>query len=207
MGIGTRLKALMAEKNISQSELANKLDVTRMAVSNWVSGNREPDISTLQRITSILEISIANLIDDDPDIPTGWIRIPIIGTVPAGVPIESVEAIDGEIMIPAHKYNPEKHLAFRVFGDSMEPRYQHQDVVLVDKTATPSDKDVVIVRVNGYGEVTLKRFFRYGDMIVLRPDNPKYKDISFSIDKMQIGEQEPIHIIGKVVMLLADRSL
>ncbi|MBF0411014.1 MAG: helix-turn-helix domain-containing protein [Candidatus Riflebacteria bacterium] len=205
MTLGYRLKALLAEKNISQSELSRQLDVTRTAVNLWTQGKNEPDIDTLKKIASALGVPVSRLIDDDPDVPEGWVKIPIIAKVPAGIPIDAVTEFDGEIMICAARYNPKNHRAFRVIGDSMEPRFHNRDVILVDITAQPNDDDIVVCRVNCYGEVTLKRFFKDNENIILRPDNPKYKPLTFSIPKMQAGESDPINIIGKVVMLLADK--
>ncbi len=60
--IGKNIKFFREKKNITQSELADKLCVTRQAVSNWENGKTEPDIEMLNKIASVLEISIEELI-------------------------------------------------------------------------------------------------------------------------------------------------
>lgn len=60
--IGRNIKASRENKNMTQSELADRLCVTRQAVSNWENEKTEPDIETLQRIADVLEISIEELI-------------------------------------------------------------------------------------------------------------------------------------------------
>ena len=60
--IGKNIKTFREQKNISQLELAEKLNVTRQAVSNWEMGKTHPDIETLHKISDILEISIDELI-------------------------------------------------------------------------------------------------------------------------------------------------
>ena len=60
--IAKNIKKFRELKNISQSELAEKLNVTRQAVSNWETGKTQPDIDTLHKIADMLEISIDELI-------------------------------------------------------------------------------------------------------------------------------------------------
>lgn len=60
--IAENIKHFREEKKISQSELAERLNVTRQAVSNWECGKTEPDIETLHKISDILEITIEELI-------------------------------------------------------------------------------------------------------------------------------------------------
>ena len=60
--IAENIKHFREEKKISQSELAEKLNVTRQAISNWECGKTEPDIETLHKISDIFEITIEELI-------------------------------------------------------------------------------------------------------------------------------------------------
>lgn len=60
--VDKNIKFFREKKNITQSELADKLCVTRQAVSNWENGKTEPDIEMLNKIASVLEISIEELI-------------------------------------------------------------------------------------------------------------------------------------------------
>lgn len=60
--IGTNIQKLRKAKNMSQDQLAEKLHVTRQAVSNWETGKTQPDIDTLHKIAMIFEVSIEKLI-------------------------------------------------------------------------------------------------------------------------------------------------
>lgn len=60
--IGRNIKSFRDNKNITQSELADKLCVTRQAVSNWENEKTEPDIETLHKIADVLEVTIEELI-------------------------------------------------------------------------------------------------------------------------------------------------
>lgn len=57
-----RLTALLAERNMTQLELAARIGVTRAAMSRYVSGEREPRLVTLVRIAEELDVNIDDLV-------------------------------------------------------------------------------------------------------------------------------------------------
>ena len=64
--VGENIKKMRKKLKITQDELAEKLSVTRQAVSNWENGKTEPDIETLTNISQIFDISIDELVDGIP---------------------------------------------------------------------------------------------------------------------------------------------
>lgn len=60
--VAKNIKKFREDKGVSQAELAEKLNVTRQAVSNWETGKTQPDIETLHRIADILEVTIDEVI-------------------------------------------------------------------------------------------------------------------------------------------------
>lgn len=60
--VGKNIKQLREKKGITQESLAEQLSVTRQAVSNWENGKTQPDIETLNKIASVLEVSVEELI-------------------------------------------------------------------------------------------------------------------------------------------------
>ncbi|MBO5176461.1 MAG: helix-turn-helix transcriptional regulator [Lachnospiraceae bacterium] len=56
------IKNLRKEKDMTQDELAEKLNVTRQAVSNWEQGKTQPDIETLTRLAEIFDVSVEHII-------------------------------------------------------------------------------------------------------------------------------------------------
>ncbi len=55
------LKDLRIKANLTQSELAEKLEVTQQTVSQWESGNAKPPIDTIVRIAKVLEVDFATI--------------------------------------------------------------------------------------------------------------------------------------------------
>ncbi len=62
--LGSRIAKFRKEKNLSQKELANKLNVSNKTISKWECGNGNPDIQTLSKMVEIFDISIDELINE-----------------------------------------------------------------------------------------------------------------------------------------------
>ena len=60
--VNTSIKDLRKKKNMTQDELAEKLNVTRQAVSNWENGKSQPDIETLTKLAEIFDVSMERII-------------------------------------------------------------------------------------------------------------------------------------------------
>lgn len=60
--ISNSIKTLRKENNLSQDQLAEKLYVTRQAVSNWENGKNQPDLDTLKRIAEVFGVSVERLL-------------------------------------------------------------------------------------------------------------------------------------------------
>ena len=64
--IGERLIQLRKEKGFSQESLANQLNVTRQAISNWERGKTEPDLQTLIQLADLLGTDVDYLLGRMP---------------------------------------------------------------------------------------------------------------------------------------------
>lgn len=60
--IGRFIAELRKEKNLTQQELADKLNVTDRAISHWENGRRLPDISLLKELGEVFNVTIDELI-------------------------------------------------------------------------------------------------------------------------------------------------
>ncbi|MBO5778328.1 MAG: helix-turn-helix domain-containing protein [Clostridia bacterium] len=60
--VGKNIKKAREEKGLTQEQLAERLSVTRQAVSNWENEKTQPDIDTLHKISDTLEVNIEQLI-------------------------------------------------------------------------------------------------------------------------------------------------
>ncbi|MGM9663163.1 MAG: helix-turn-helix transcriptional regulator [Oscillospiraceae bacterium] len=67
--VGTHIKRLRAARGLTQEALAERLFVTRQAVSAWETGKALPDVDTLQRIAAALDADVTELIYGVPQPP------------------------------------------------------------------------------------------------------------------------------------------
>lgn len=65
MTFAEKLKTLRKEKNISQEQLAEKIYVSRQAITKWESGNGIPDIENLIAISSLFNESLDSLLSEE----------------------------------------------------------------------------------------------------------------------------------------------
>ncbi len=63
MNLGTKIAKLRKEQNMTQQELANKLNITDKAVSKWERGLSYPDITSISKLAKILNVDSKELID------------------------------------------------------------------------------------------------------------------------------------------------
>lgn len=60
--IGKNIKKFRENEKLTQEDVADKLNVTRQAISNWETEKTQPDIDTLQKIAQVLEVSVEEII-------------------------------------------------------------------------------------------------------------------------------------------------
>lgn len=126
--------------------------------------------------------------------PGGAIRpVPIVGKVAAGPPLEAVESMEGTIPIPEEWAKGSGLFIVRVDreGMSMVPTILPNDYLVVKQGAEADEGAIVLAMLDG--EVTVKRLFREGDVLLLKSDNP-------AMPPIQVGKGEKnLCILGRVV--------
>lgn len=111
-------------------------------------------------------------------------RLPLVGVIAAGQPIEAIE--DREVLDLEEMFvSPHETFVLRVRGDSMvDDQICDGDYVVVEKRETARDGETVVALLEG-GEATLKRFYRDRDGIRLVPANPDYEPIKVKDVRIQ----------------------
>lgn len=61
--LGENIKRFRLEKNLSQEDLAKKLNVVRQTVSKWEKGQSFPDSQSLKALAEILDTDLSSLLD------------------------------------------------------------------------------------------------------------------------------------------------
>lgn len=68
---GKKLHSLMKDNKITQQELAEKLNVRRGSVSNWVTDRRMPDSDTIVDLANMFNVTTDYLLGNDKNIKDG----------------------------------------------------------------------------------------------------------------------------------------
>lgn len=130
--------------------------------------------------------------------PSVKISIPILGSIPAGVPIEAVQDVIGWADIPAQWLNGDRqYFGLRVHGDSMYPEYLDGDIIIIRKQSTCETGDDCAVMVND-ADATLKRVRLFDDHLELEAINKMYGKRVFTNKEIK---ELPVAILGVVVEL------
>lgn len=194
-----RLSEMMQRENINQVELSRIIGVSESTVGKWILCKSMPRMGIIQKLADHFHVGKSYFLEEAPkdSSPTGrGVRIPVLGRVVAGIPIEAVEEIlDYEEITPELAATGE-FFALQVKGDSMEPTLRDGDIVIVKKQPTVDSGDIAIVLVNG-NDATVKEIKESPAGITLIGHNVAvYTPHFYSNHDI---ESLPIQIIGKVV--------
>lgn len=188
---GEKLKKFRKANKLGQVELAKIMNVANGTISMWESNQRTPDIDTIKSLAKLFHVSINELIDDENPA-----RIPVLGKIPAGIPIEMIEdVLDYEDINPDMLRGGKEYFALKVKGESMAPKFLEGDILIVRKQDDCENGDFAIIAVNGY-DATFKKVIKKENCIILQPLNPNYEPVIY--DNEQISTL-PVRILGVVV--------
>lgn len=205
MSFGNNLKKIRQEHDMTQEELAKRINTSRSNIANYENDKNMPSIEILNKLSEILNCSTDYLLGksdtrnntsniDESD--KKFYMCPVYGQISAGQPNWAEECIEGRLPLDPDLMgivNPEEHFFLRVNGESMNKIVRNGAFALIHKQDIVEDGEIAVVLVNGY-DATLKKFTRQDDMIILEPES---NDDSF---KTQVYDKTtPIKILGKYV--------
>lgn len=199
-----RVKELREKHGMSQTAIAKIACVHQTAVSQWENGRTSPDIDSALSLCRYFNVGLDYLlgltttdtnIEPIPYATTDIIRIPVYGSIPAGVPMEAIEDILGYEEAPAEWARGDREFfALKLKGDSMSPEYRDGDIVIFKRQETCENGSDCAVKVNG-NDATFKRVYINENGIVLQPLNPSFSPMPYTKDEI---EALPVRILGVV---------
>src|SRR5256714_13780451 len=115
-------------------------------------------------------------------------ELQLLGRVAAGTPIDAIEEKE-PIIVPRFllgRVRPERIYALRVKGDSMiDEHICDGDIALIENRTEARDGEIVVALVEGT-RATLKRLFRFGAMVELRPANSQLQPIKLPASQVSV---------------------
>lgn len=200
--IGNKIREFRLKKNITQEELAEFLNTTSQTISRYEIGDRKTNQDILFKLAEYFNVSINDFFPplsfDNAsvvDINSNIVKIPVYGSIKAGIPIESQSDIIDYVDIPKEWTKGGKEFyGLKISGDSMFPKYQENDIVIFEHNEDLNQfngKDCAIM-INGT-ESTFKKLLINDQGIVLQPYNVGYDIMMFSNEEV---EKLPIKVVG-----------
>ena len=196
---------LCRKKGVSVTKASVEIGLSRTIGTKWKKTGATPNGETLNKIADYFGVTtdyLLNLETEKAPATDGGrdaVKIPVLGSIPAGIPIEAIEDILDWEEIPASMCKGGKeYFALQVKGDSMWPDYLPGDVVIVRKDRCFDSGDDCVVYINGYN-ATLKqvKISEDGSLSII-PRNPNYPPKTYSPEEIA---ELPISIAGVVVEL------
>ncbi len=117
-------------------------------------------------------------------------RLPVLGSVAAGKPLFAAENFDGTVRVPVQFLGKGRYFVLNVKGDSMrDAGIMDGDIAIINYRNHAENGEIVVALLDE--AVTLKRFFRQKNRIMLKAENPAYAPI-FTQDAKILGRLECI---------------
>lgn len=191
------IKRRREELEMTQSQLAEKTGYAdKSMIAKIEKGQVDLAQSKIALIADALKTTPRSLMgwDDLPPFPNirplTTRKFPVLGSVSCGLPVFMAE--EREVQLDASA-DIKADFVLIAKGDSMTgARIFDGDMVFVRQQETVENGEIAVVAIDD--EATLKRFYRYKDMVVLRPENPAYKDMVYTPD-----DHKDVRVLGKAV--------
>lgn len=205
----TNLEYYRKKKGYSQSDVAQELNITRQAYSNYERGKRQADYETLLKLAEILDTTVDGLLTGTPSGPQtlepvprdNIYQIPIYETVAAGFGAYASDSICGYMpLFIATREEAEQTMVIRVRGDSMYPVIPDGSRVQVRRQNYADNGQIVVMLIDGE-EGVLKRYYLDDGRgeVRLESYNPTYPPRIF-----RGADIERLRLVGVAVSVIAD---
>ncbi len=196
----SNILTLIGNKKGAQARFTESLGLCRSAVNDWKSGKSKSYTKRLPQIAEYFGISVDKLITgvEPPNVysANGLKRVPVMGTIKAGVPINAEEFLEGYEF--ADVDDPSEYFYLRVNGDSMVGAgITDGSLVLVHKQNYAEDGQIVACLVDT-DYATLKRYRIQNKTVLLFPENPAYQPYVLSAADFECGSAAILGVATEV---------
>ena len=194
--ISKRIQEILDKNNMKQSDLAEILKVSESTVGKWILMKSIPRMGIIQKLSDYFNIPKSYFLEESTTYHAEGVRIPVLGRVAAGIPIEAIEDVEDWEEIPESMAKNGEYFALKIKGKSMEPRIMEGDIVIVKRQSDVDSGDVAVVLVNG-NDATVKQITKSETGLTLIGWNlAAYTPRTYNKKECR---DLPVSILGKVV--------
>ena len=199
-----RINDILKTRGLQQKNMLNDCELNKNVISTMLSRNSMPKADNLAKIADYLNISVDYILGrtQNPEInkapvpiqePKNIITIPFsVSKVSAGKGAYISDDYPEDIDIDANTY-PKADFAVEITGDSMMPKYESGDIVLVHKQPALENGQIGIFMINGEGYI--KKYHYEGGKYMLMSLNNAYAPI-------ELASNDDFQIVGRVLYTL-----
>jgi SOS-response transcriptional repressor LexA len=193
MELKERVTYLMNRRGITNAaELSRMTGLTQVAIRNYMRGLKIPNAQALVKLSRALTTTADYLLTGSPLRPD---RIPLLSKIPGGEPAAWTDgeypAGFGEEYVPRGDVTDQNSFALIVDGDSMSPRINSGDIVIISPGTTVTNRSIAAIALNDDDRTLKKVIFLKDNKVLLQPENENYDPLVCDLDS--------IKIIGRVV--------
>lgn len=204
MDFAQKLRQMREKAGLTQGDLADKLDISRPAVSSWESGKIRPRLNKLQQLAELFDTTVADLMGEDATEAaiSGTSRmVPLLGFAHMGEPCDEGDLAD-EVEVPASIADAHpRGFMVHAQGGCMDNRFPHDALLLVDPDMEPVNGQPVLAETADYGAV-VRNYTRGRSTVMLTADSH-----SGEYDDILAGPgDEPVVCKGRVVWYMGERD-
>ena len=205
--IGNRIKKAREARNMTLDDIASEIGVAKSTIQRYEASKiSSPKLPVLHAIANALSVDPSWLSGEDvpmekkpefPDNihPIAKKRLPLYDGIACGEPRLVPDGI--ELYIDATT-DIQADYVLKCHGDSMTGARIHDgDLVFIRSQPMVENGEIAAVMIDD--SATLKRVYKYRDLLVLRAENPAYKDIELSGEELKT-----VRILGKAVAFQSD---
>lgn len=211
--IGERLRAARESRDLDQATLADKVGIVTRTVQRWEKGEQVPDGVSITKIARVTGVQPTWLLTGEGEMypvlsrpenvyplsssgrrKPRLVDLPLMSAVPAGRVATMFHPEYADSYVTVDDVKDPQAFALKVKGNSMAPRIEDGDVVIVSPQQEPRNGDICVIRVDG--EDTLKKVKFEGSYLHLVPLNPDFEPVTV--------KRKDVNFVWKVVKLIKE---
>jgi len=197
--MANNIKYYMDIAKKDRSDVCADLGIKYTTFSDWVTGKKYPRIDKIEALANYFGVEKSDLIENhkqgvDYEKLCYVKTIPVLGSI-AGGPAMIADECYAEFVNVTDK---NLDYALRVVGNSMKNAgITEGGMVFINKDAEIINGMIVVALINQY-EATIKRFYQYGELVVLRPENEDVEEKEYDVRDIKIlGRVEKVTYLVK----------
>ena len=203
---GDNIRHFRKAKGMTLFEMESLVGITASTISKYERNKLPITTRVVEKIAKALGVSPATLIgwelEDDDALGTDTVEVDNLGAVAGGIPVDAIEDRCNKFSITEALARTGQFATFEIKGDSMSPKINDGDTVLVKYQPMVDSGDVAIIYMNDFQVTCKKVFFLNDGKVKVQAYNEEVYGTKV-YTKAELKEMN-FRILGKVILVVRD---